>query len=185
MLNIVVSAASAAAVLAGVVVLAGWAFDIPALKSIMPAWVTMKPNTALAFILIGIALQVPELPAAWLGPRLSIHLLRLARGCRWLVGLIGLLTLAEYLFNWNPGFDQWLFPEPAGAVATSNPGRMAPETALCFLLLAAGSSMAQFRHKTTATLLVSMLPGALVATLALAAFLTYFTPVLGAFGWWV
>ena len=184
MLIIVVSAASAAAVLAGVVVLAGWALDIPALKSILPAWVTMKPNTALAFILIGIALLLPELPAAWLVPRLSIHLFRLVRGCRWLVGLIGLLTLAEYLFNWNPGLDQWLFPEPAGAVATSNPGRMAPETALCFLLLAAGSSMVQFRHKTTATLLVSMLPGALVTILALAAFLTYFTPILGAFGWW-
>ena len=182
--NIVVSAASAAAVVAGVVVLAGWALDIPVLKSILPAWVSMKPNTALAFILIGIALQLPELPAAWLGARLSIHLDRLARGCRWLTGLIGLLTLAEYFFNWNPGIDQWLFPEPAGTVATSNPGRMAPETALCFLLLAAGASMARFRHKTMATLLVSMLPGILVTTLALTAVLTYFTPVLGAFGWW-
>ena len=184
MLNIMVSAASAAAVLAGVLVLAGWALDIPVLKSILPAWVTMKPNTALAFILIGIALQLPELPAAWLVPRLSIHLLRLARGCRWLVGLIGLLTLAEYLFNWNPGFDQWLFPEPAGAVATSNPGRMAPETALCFLLLAAAASIARSRLKTTATLLVSIACGALVTVLALAAFVIYFTPVLGVFGWW-
>jgi PAS domain S-box-containing protein len=184
MSNALVSAASAVAVVAGVVVLVGWALDIPALKSILPAWVTMKPNTALAFILTGIALLLPELPAALLGPRFSIHLYRVARGCRWLAGLIGLLTLAEYFFDWNPGFDQWLFPEPADAVATSNPGRMAPETALCFLLLAAAASFARLRIKTTATLLVSMALGALVTILALAALLTYVTPVLGAFGWW-
>ena len=182
--SVLVSAASAAAVVAGIVVLAGWALDIPVLKSILPGWVSMKPNTALAFILIGLALQLPELPAAWLGAQLPIHLGRLARGCRWLTGLLGLLTLAEYLFNWNPGFDQWLFPEPAGAVATSNLGRMAPETALCFLLLAAAASIARFRLKTTATLLVSIACGALVTVLALAAVVTYFTPVLGAFGWW-
>jgi PAS domain S-box-containing protein len=182
--KVLVSAASAAAVVAGVVVLAGWAFDIPALKSILPVWVTMKPNTALAFILIGIALQLPELPAARFGPRLSIHLDRLASGCRWLTGLIGLLTLAEYFFNWNPGVDQWLFAEPAGALATSNPGRMAPETALCFLLLAVAEPIAGTRLKTAPTLLLSMALGALVTILALTALLTYVTPVLGAFGWW-
>ena len=181
---VLVSATGAAAVLAGIVVLAGWALDIPALKSILPTWVSMKPNTALAFILIGFALPLSQLPAAWLGPRLPIHLDRLARGCRWLVGLIGLLTLAEYLFDWNPGFDQWLFPEPAGTVGTSNPGRMAPETALCFLLLATGASIPRFRHKTAATLLAPMALGTLVTILALAALVTYLTPALGAFGWW-
>ncbi len=181
---VLMSATGAAAVLVGIVVLAGWALDIPVLKSILPTWVSMKPNTALAFILIGFALPLSQLPAAWLGPRLPIHLDRLARGCRWLVGLIGLLTLAEYLFDWNPGFDQWVFPEPAGTVGTSNPGRMAPETALCFLLLATGASIPRFRHKTAATLLAPMALGTLVTILALAALVTYLTPALGAFGWW-
>ena len=182
--SVMVLAASAAAVLVGGLVLVGWAFDIPALKSVLPGWVSMKPNAALAFILTGIALQLPDLPKAWLGPRLAIHLYRLECGCRWLPGLIGLLTLAEYFFDWNAGFDQWLFPEPAGTVATSNAGRMAPETALCFLLLTTGASLARLRRKTTATLLVSMTLGTLVTILALAALLTYITPVLGAFGWW-
>ena len=70
-------------------------------------------------------MQLPELLAPWLGPRLSIHLYRFAMRCGWLAGLIGLLTLAEYSFDWNSGLDQWLFTEPAGTVATSNPGRMA------------------------------------------------------------
>ena len=182
--NVLAPAARSVAVLAGAAVLCGWAFDIDVLKSILPVWVSMKPNTALAFVLMGIALQLPEMPAARLDHPHAPHLLRLARACRWLVGLIGLLTLCEYAFGWNPGFDQWLFPEPTGTVATSNPGRMAPETALCFLLLAAAASLARLRLKTTVSLLMSMLLGALVTILALAALLTYFTPVLGAFGWW-
>jgi PAS domain S-box-containing protein len=49
--------------------------------------------------------------------------------------MIGLLTLSQYLFNWNLGIDQLVFREIAGAVGTSHPGRMAPNTALNFLLL--------------------------------------------------
>ncbi len=182
--TIFVSAACAAAVLAGGVVLIGWAFDIPALKSILPVWVSMKPNAAASFILIGVALQLPEMSAARFKHADAAHRLHLARGLRWLTGLIGLLTLGEYFFAWNPGFDQWLFPEPVGTVATSNPGRMAPETALCFLLLAVGASFARLRRRTTATLLISSVLGALTLILACAALLTYFTPILGAFGWW-
>jgi two-component system sensor histidine kinase/response regulator len=182
--NILVSAVSAAAVLAGSVVLIGWALDIPALKSLLPVWVTMKANTAVAFILIGVALQLSEMSAARPDHPHSVHRLQIARGCRWLTGLIGLLTLGEYLFDWNPGFDQWLFPEPVGAVATSNPGRMAPETALCFVMLAVGSSLGQLRRKTMTTLLASTAVGALTTILAATSFLTYFTPVLGAYGWW-
>ena len=118
------------AAVTGGLVLVGWAFDIDALKSILPVWVAMKPNTAIAFILTGIAVLPFSLPPATL-------FTRLARLCGLLAGLIGLLTLCEYASGWNPGFDQWLFPEPASAVGTSHPGRMAPEAALCFALLAA------------------------------------------------
>jgi two-component system sensor histidine kinase/response regulator len=182
--NTLVSAASAAAVLVGCVVLVGWAFSIPLLTSILPGWVSMKPNAAVCFILIGVALQLADSPAVRFNQPHAAQLLRVARVCRWLAGWIGFLTLLEYLFDWNFGLDQWLFPEPVGAVATSNPGRMAPETALSFVLLAAGSSFAHLRRKTTTTLLASTAVGALTAILALTSFLTYFTPVLGAYGWW-
>jgi hypothetical protein len=49
----------ALAMCVGGIVLVGWALDIAALKSVLPGWVSMKPNTAVAFILVGIALLPP------------------------------------------------------------------------------------------------------------------------------
>ena len=37
----------------GCAVLAAWFFDLPVLKSLGPDWATMKPNTALSFLLAG------------------------------------------------------------------------------------------------------------------------------------
>ena len=123
---------SAAAVfLTGLAVLAGWAFDVPALKSIDPAMVTMKANTALCFALIGASLWLRQA-----GPSGSPGI-RVGWACGALVALIGLLTLAEYLSGYDMRIDQLLFKEDAGAVATFHPGRMAPNTALCFLAIGA------------------------------------------------
>ncbi len=50
--------------------------------------------------------------------------------------LIGLLTLIEYGFQVDFGIDQLLFQEKVDAVATTTPGRMAPNSAFNFLVLA-------------------------------------------------
>jgi signal transduction histidine kinase/CheY-like chemotaxis protein len=178
--------ASLAAVLAmvvGAMVLVGWAFDIAALKSVLPGWISMKANTAICFILIGITLLSAIRPPAVFQPQRATFFSRLARFCGLPVGLIGLLTLCEYVFGWDPGIDQWLFVEPVGAVGTSDPGRMAPETALCFILLAAALRIISGSHKTRWSVLASVVSGLLVATLALAAMLSYATPGLGDYGW--
>ena len=172
------------AVFVGGMVLVGWALDVAALKSILPGLVTVKPNTALAFILAGIALLFSSRPPATLSPRASAFVSSLAQLCALLAGVIGLLTLGEYAFGWNPGFDQWLFPEPAGAVATLQPGRMAPDTALCFVLLAAGLGIVRRSRKTTGTFVASAILGSLVTTVALASILAYFSPALRTQGWW-
>lgn len=170
-----VAVASAAAILGGAMVLCGWLFDISALKSIQPGWVAMKPNTAVAFILTGIALanSPNAAPFRSFGTRL----------CSWLVGLLGVLTLAEYACGWNPGFDHWLFTEPTGAMGTSHPGRMAPDAAVCFVALAAGLSLSHCQAKSGGRFIASVLLGSLVTALALVEILSYLAPSLRVYGW--
>ena len=113
----------------GVLVLFGWHFDVAWLKSGLPNAVTMKPNTALCFVLSGISLwflasrDVPGKNGVWVG-----------RACAMLVALIATLTLAEYLFGFNAHIDSALFLDVSGDPRVSHVGRMAPATAVAFLL---------------------------------------------------
>ncbi|MFA5825808.1 MAG: PAS domain S-box protein, partial [Gallionellaceae bacterium] len=115
----------------GALVLIGWMLDISALKSISPNWIAMKANTALCFVLSGLAL--------WLKASDAIHPKSLGRAIEQvmsgLVVLLSLLTLFEILASIDLGIDQWLFQEAANAIGTLSPGRMAPATALCFVML--------------------------------------------------
>ncbi len=119
--------AGAIAIFIGALVLVGWLTNSTALKSIFTGLATMKANTALAFILSGLSLLL--LTGSGVGKRP----LRIAQILASTSALIGLLTLSEYLFNWNLGIDQLLFKDLAGG--TSPPGRMAIATALNFLIL--------------------------------------------------
>src|SRR5260221_3410909 len=102
----------------GSLVILRWVLDISPLKGVLPDLVTMKFNTALCFILSGVALV-----------RLRAGPPRLVLVFSTVVAIIGLLTLIEYLFRWNLGIDQWLVRDIA---STQNPypGRMSPLTAL-------------------------------------------------------
>ncbi len=175
--------AAVLAVVVGVLVLVGWTFEIEALKSVLPGSVTMKANTAVCFILIGVALWLAIRRTATPNKQRSFFFLHRAQFCLLLTGLIGLLSLGEYIFDWNPGLDLWLFYEPSGTAGTSYPGRMAPESAFCFVLLAAALWIASRSHKPRWAVLVAVNFGLLVTALALAATQSYLTPALGNFGW--
>lgn len=122
-------AASVGAMLVGGLVLVGWWFDIGRVTSLSPRFVSMKANTALAFVLAGAALWLlrAESPNAWNR--------RIAQVCASIVALIGLLTLSEYLFGWDLRIDQLLAMEHEVPTPFLIPGRMAFATALNFLLL--------------------------------------------------
>lgn len=47
---------AAAAIAIGALVLAGWLFDVRLLMQVLPGQVAMVPNTALGFLLAGLAL---------------------------------------------------------------------------------------------------------------------------------
>ena len=115
--------------LAGALVLAGWALDLTVVKSISSGFVSMKPNVAMAFVLSGVTLHLLST-----GPT-NGHLRFVALASAFVVAVIGFLTLSEYLYGWNLNIDHLLFSEPAGALGTSAPARMAPTSALCLFLI--------------------------------------------------
>ncbi len=131
-------AASAAAVFVGSLALLGWLLGIPTLTSVLPGLATMKPNTALCFVLVGVSLWLSQLRAGELNnpPVLKMRGARILSG---VVALVGLLTLAEYVFQLNLGLDDVLFPSAVQVAGTLHPGRMSGATALGFFLL--GSSV--------------------------------------------
>lgn len=106
-------------------VLLGWLWDLQLLKSIQPDWSTMKPTTAVGFVLAGMALQVVQSSGVgqkWLGRGLSLALITL-----------GLLTLTQYLLGSNLEIDPRMLREATGAIVTPSPGLMSPVTAFNFL----------------------------------------------------
>lgn len=132
-------AGSAAIFLLGLAVLAGWCFDIAALKSVWPGLATMKPNTALAFVLAGLALWL-KTGGASATPKSEIRSLKslLSSALAAAVALLGALTLSQDATGLDLGMDQWLFRDAPGAAQTAAPGRMSPATAFNFMLAGLG-----------------------------------------------
>ncbi|MGL4551245.1 MAG: PAS domain-containing protein, partial [Gemmataceae bacterium] len=118
-------ACGAAAAAAGLLALAGWAFDVAALKTVLPGLPTMKVNTALAFVLAGASLAVAPRGVGALGA-----------GCAAAVALLAAATLAQHAGGLDLGIDQLLARDDRDGVS---PGRMAPATA--FMLLALGAAL--------------------------------------------
>lgn len=116
--------------LIGGIVIIGWLFDLPTVRSILPHFVAMKFNTALCFFLSGLSIYL-------LTPQEKVTKQKrsFTRICVIIVSLIGLLSLSQYIFNYNLGIDQLFMKEAPGAVRTSHLGRMAPNTAFNFFII--------------------------------------------------
>ncbi|PIT88706.1 MAG: hypothetical protein COU29_00445 [Candidatus Magasanikbacteria bacterium CG10_big_fil_rev_8_21_14_0_10_36_32] len=113
----------------GGVVLVGWIFDIQILKSVLPGLVAMKANTAVCFVLSGFTLILLQEKRIGTVQRIIGGIFS------FLVLLLGVLTLTEYIFGFNFYIDQLLFKELPDAVLTFSPGRMAANTAFNFFLI--------------------------------------------------
>lgn len=106
----------------GALVLYGWYAGNTALVQISPHFAPMQFNTALCFLMIGIALFCLVLGKNKFSVLFASASL-----------LISTLTLIEYVFYVNIGIDE-LFMQHYVFTNTSHPGRMAPNTAFCFFL---------------------------------------------------
>jgi len=149
----------------GLLVLIGWQFDIGLFKTFLPGTVTMKANTAASFLLAGLAIILMRRSTP-LGNAL-------VRFSALVIALVGILTLCQYLFAWNLGIDQIIFREPGALIATSNPGRMAPNTALNCVLLGYTLFVLTF-HRVRSVFLVGF-PIVFSFSIALIGFLGYVT----------
>jgi|GEM_PF-6376806 len=158
-------------VLLGLIVVSGWHTGNARLVQVLPQFVPMQYNTALGFVLTGAGLLA-----------LLHHWRKLASIFGLLVSTIGLATLLQYASGVNLGLDE-LFMEHSITVQTSHPGRMAPNTALCFsltgLLLLLEGAHRHLRHYEFRY----WLTGAGVTSLGAIALIGYFTGVSTAYGW--
>jgi hypothetical protein len=122
--------ASTVIAVAVTVLVGGWALDVAVLRSVLPGAVGMKAMTALGLICAGASLLLLRPPGAGVRRRVA----GIAAGL--IPGIIGVLVLAEYVFGWSLGIDELGFVDhTARAHGATYPGRLAPATAVCFVLI--------------------------------------------------
>ncbi len=158
-------AAGLAVAAIGAAGLAGWVFDLSVLKSVSADWVSMKANTAVGFVLLGMAI-------ALLG--VYPHSRRARAAARALAGVaaaIGLLTLGEYVTGDDLGIDELLFADEPTPVETTFPGRMAFVTALGLVFLGAAVQWVDARGGLPAAARALAVVTALIAAFALLEYL--------------
>lgn len=148
--------------LIGLVVLTGWLFDIDYFKAVLPRFPQMKPNTALGLFVSGVGLLCVLFQTRSSATKAG------AKICGLLVFLLGALTLSEYVFGTDSGFDGifiWIF---SLSVDAGMPQRMSPHAALNFLLFGLSLFVMTGRRRTQRFAELPTLAGVFVA---LAAFL--------------
>jgi len=153
--------------LTGLTVMAGWFFDVPALKSILPVWVTMKFATAVSFVLSGIVLwsvacelQGKECLAQVLLPVTTLCLF-----------LIMFTMLASSLLGIRTGIENLFVRETASAVKTTIPGRPSIVTMFAFCLVATCGVSVMLKPKNLRSILTVL--GAMLAVIGVLGGLGY------------
>ncbi len=159
------------AVLLGLSVLIGWYSHNITLIQVRPNFVPMQYNTALGFLFSGMGIVA-----------IAVSRLRLAQACGAVVAVIGLLTLIEYIFGLDLKIDQ-LFMQHYVTVKTSNPGRMAPNTALTFSFSGVFMLLQAKVFPGVPRSVVSGIFGSVIIALGMVPLFGYLTGVETAYGW--
>jgi len=156
--------------LLGCLIVVAWYLHNPAILQINPSYVPMQFNTALAFLATGVSLclaaQGKQTTAALIGS---------------IAGILGLLTMLEYLFGVSLGIDQLLMRTYI-MTTIKYPGRMAPSAAFCFLLTSIAFWLSRRATVTRKWSLVGII-GSVIASLGAIGVLGYFTNLPVTFVW--
>jgi diguanylate cyclase (GGDEF)-like protein len=155
----------------GLTVIWGWYIGSERLIQIHPKFVPMQFNTALGFGLIGLALLGVINNRKKFVKYIGIGLV-----------LLGGLTLVQHIFGINLSIDELLMKHYI-TIGTSQPGRMAPNTALNFLLSGLAILIMSTKKLNLNQLLVGSFLGTVIMGLGSVAFLGYLSNVEAAYGW--
>tara|TARA_B100002003_G_scaffold53782_2_gene49068 strand:+ start:3440 stop:6898 length:3459 start_codon:yes stop_codon:yes gene_type:complete len=153
-------------------VMLGWWLHIPTFIQWSAEHAPMQFNTALGFALLALWL--------FLHPR-TIQPLKLV--CSVVLLALALISVVQYPLQWDAGLDQ-LFADHYLETGTSHPGRMAPNTALNFILLGLATGLLSVRQ--AAHTLFRLIAGGLAMlalALALVALIGYLSGLEAAYGW--
>ncbi len=158
----------------GLAVMYGWFTHNTELIQVNAVFVPMQFNTALGFLFSGLGLFSL---VSRMAQKKRILLVTGAASF-----LLGLFTLSQYIFGIELHIDQ-LFIAHYIDLNSSHPGRMAPNTALCFtlcglsLLLSYSNKFAKHKQAIAGNL------GAVIFSLGIVALGGYLTGIETAYGW--
>jgi PAS domain S-box-containing protein len=139
--NRTITVISCIAIATGVVVILGWLLNIPVLKQIVPGFVNMVFNTALAFVLFAGALLATQYSHSKY--RNTTFLLLSSAGA-----FIGLVTLLQFVCHFNTGLDELFVKDPEKISPTHLfPGRMAFNSAVCIVIFGFGLLMLALKKR--------------------------------------
>ncbi len=114
----------------GTLVLVGWVFHVEVLRSFLPSFPPMNVRNALALAMAGTSLWVAQREKATSGQRKASWALA------GFTGLIGLLTIFEYVFGLIPAIDQFLLHETPGPLESGLLGSVSPQAGASLVLIA-------------------------------------------------
>jgi signal transduction histidine kinase/CheY-like chemotaxis protein len=157
------------AAIIGSTVIFAWHFGkLPLIQGFSDTGVTVY-NAALCFLLSGLALILQ-----------STRLRRTGLFISFLIFLISVLTVTEYTFGLNFGIDNLLMPFYAENLKSYS-GRMAPNSALCFVLT--GIALAVYFIRSKRYIVVSASLGAMIFDFGAVAVIGYSLNVSAAHTW--
>lgn len=155
----------------GFSVVLGWHGHILCLVQYQANTAAMVYNTALCFILSGFSVLA-----------LNYHFRHIAFILGVLIFIMGILSLAQHVFDVNLGIDE-IFFKHYDNTANQHPGRMAPNTAFCFLLVAIAIFLIIWRRFPQYSISLSSGLSFLLLSLAILFISGYFTPLQNAYEW--
>ena len=118
--------------ISGVIVMVGWVFDIRTIKSISPDWISMKFDTAIAFVASGITLYfiARAKEGAFDQAQVALSVTSL------IIMLIMGILFFSILFGVHTGAENLFIKETQVAAKTVIPGRPSVPTMVNFILIA-------------------------------------------------